>query len=80
MIANKILKCCNFHKKKNKNNDTSHKKEGGKLMNTLGLPVYEFLEKKHLTKKEIILAMKMKRDFSQVHSKYQNSIKLDNNF
>lgn len=50
LIANKVLRSCNFHHKKNKNNDTIHKKNGGKLMQTMGLPVSEFLEKTSLVK------------------------------
>ena len=40
-------------------------------MQTMGLPISEFLEKNHLTKQHILLAENDKKELSQVHSKYQ---------
>jgi len=67
LIANRILRRCNFYHSNNKNNDTTHHINGGKLMNTMGMPVSEFLEKKHLSKHDIETAEK--KDYSGVQSK-----------
>ena len=42
IIAQKILKNCNFVHKKNKNNQTNLKKGEGKVMITQGLSLNEF--------------------------------------
>jgi len=69
LLANRILRRCNFYHIKNKNNDTIHHINGGKLMHTMGMPVSEFLEKNHLSKHDIEVAEREKKDYSVVQSK-----------
>lgn len=73
LIAEKILRSCNFYHKKNKNNDICLKRDNGKLMQTMGLTISEFLEKTQLTSQRLKLAEKEKIDYSNILPKY-NSI------
>lgn len=66
------MKSCNFYKLKNKNNEFPHKRDQGKLSITMGLSVEEFLEKNHLTRRDILNAEIDKKDLSQITSKYLN--------
>ena len=67
-----MLRNCNFYHRKNKNNDSFHKRDSGKLMQTMGMPISDFLEKTNLKTKSLNKAERHKIDYSQVQSKYNN--------